>query len=147
MYQILGTTDLFTACDHCGRTELKGTVALANDDGEIIYMGTTCAARAISQQGRRTTAAKVRDTALAARREALAAAKEARERLTFYGIDADTDAPLTATQLHSAATRYADVHAVAMWAHRETTSGWERRVQNMVTACRAHVAMADMMTG
>ncbi|MFB7823818.1 hypothetical protein [Streptomyces hydrogenans] len=51
-YTILGTTDDVTTCELCGRDELKGTVALCpldvdgNEDGDAVYFGTSCAAKA-----------------------------------------------------------------------------------------------------
>lgn len=51
-YKVLGTTDDVTACDLCGKPELKGTVVLmpldveGNEDGEACYFGTSCAAKA-----------------------------------------------------------------------------------------------------
>lgn len=44
----VGMNDEQTECDACGRTELRGTVMLADADGAIVYrLGTTCAARAL----------------------------------------------------------------------------------------------------
>ncbi len=47
-YTFLGTTDEVTACDCCGKSDLKMTVAIMDDErGESLYFGTTCAARAL----------------------------------------------------------------------------------------------------
>lgn len=43
----IAISDDITTCDCCGRTGLKRTVVLRNDDGSIRYHGTSCAARAI----------------------------------------------------------------------------------------------------
>lgn len=43
--RILGISDEVTTCDHCGRSELRRTVAL-DFDGEVSFYGTTCAAKA-----------------------------------------------------------------------------------------------------
>lgn len=49
----MGMTDEQTVCDACGRTELRGTVLLADADGTIAYrLGTSCASRVL---GRRVT--------------------------------------------------------------------------------------------
>lgn len=40
--KILGTTDEHTACDCCGRTNLRRTVAI-DFDGTVAYYGTSCA--------------------------------------------------------------------------------------------------------
>lgn len=64
-----------TTCEHCGKRELKGTVALSIDDGEAVYFGATCAARALSmplQVVRRETkrADDAREAAAQAERDA-----------------------------------------------------------------------------
>lgn len=44
----VGFNDEQTQCDRCGRVELRGTVILADDDGnEVSRMGTSCASKAI----------------------------------------------------------------------------------------------------
>lgn len=51
-YRVIGTTDESTECDLCGKVELKATVMLVplddggNDDGDVCYFGTSCAAKA-----------------------------------------------------------------------------------------------------
>jgi hypothetical protein len=46
MLIILGTTDEVNTCDCCGRTDLKDTVALEDDQtGAILYYGCVCAAK------------------------------------------------------------------------------------------------------
>lgn len=51
-YRVTGTTDEVTACELCGKVELKGTVMLVpldadgNADGDVSYFGTSCAAKA-----------------------------------------------------------------------------------------------------
>jgi hypothetical protein len=51
-YRVLGTSDDVTTCELCGRAELKSTVALqpldpdGGADGEAVYFGSDCAARA-----------------------------------------------------------------------------------------------------
>jgi hypothetical protein len=74
-YRLHGITDDTDTCEICGKVELRRVVMLAalDADGnteEIVYAGTTCAARALSKRGVRTTAAKVRDAAAAAARVA-----------------------------------------------------------------------------
>lgn len=41
----IGFNNEQTECDRCGRMELRGTVILANEEGEQARMGTTCASR------------------------------------------------------------------------------------------------------
>lgn len=48
LFSFLGTTEEVTTCSHCGRTRLKMTVVLTdNTTQELVYLGTTCAARAL----------------------------------------------------------------------------------------------------
>lgn len=57
----LGWTDEVTACDLCGKSDLKSTAALALESGEVVYYGCTCAARALAGlTGQKYTAAKIR---------------------------------------------------------------------------------------
>lgn len=141
--QILGTTDHITTCDHCGKTELKGTVALTRDDStDVIYMGSTCAARAITKAGRKTSAANVRDEARTMRRYVLEDAAAARELLAHYGINADTEAPVTGAQLDAATVLYRAAHRDAVWAEAKSDTQWRESVMGMVTRRRAQVAAA-----
>lgn len=54
-YKILGITDDFTACEKCGKTNLKRTVAISIDGADPVYYGTTCAAKAIAGNNYRGT--------------------------------------------------------------------------------------------
>ncbi len=45
MAKALGTTDAVTTCDCCGKVNLKLTVAMELDDGQIVHYGRVCAAR------------------------------------------------------------------------------------------------------
>lgn len=145
-YTILGTTDHITTCDHCGRTELKGTVALTRDDStDVIYMGSTCAARAITKSGRKTSAANVRDEAAAMRRYMLEDAAAARELLAHYGIDADTDSPVIGSQLDAATVLYRAAHRDAVWAAAKSETQWRESVMGMVVRRRAQVAAARVL--
>ena len=45
----VGMTDEQTECDACGRMELRGTVILADDSGEVGRFGTTCAGRKLGR--------------------------------------------------------------------------------------------------
>lgn len=47
-YTVNGTTDERDACDCCGKSGLKITVCLTdNESGELVWFGTTCAAKAM----------------------------------------------------------------------------------------------------
>lgn len=46
VYRNLGFTEDVTACDCCGKTDLKGTYCIENlQTGEIMYFGCVCAAK------------------------------------------------------------------------------------------------------
>ena len=47
----VGFTTEHTECDRCGKPELRGTVVMANEDGEIVaYYGTTCASKELGSK-------------------------------------------------------------------------------------------------
>jgi hypothetical protein len=48
MYKFLGTTEENTTCDCCGKRNLKKTIVLENESGNIVYFGSDCAALAIT---------------------------------------------------------------------------------------------------
>ena len=78
-YTYLGTSDEVTTCDCCGKSDLKSTVAISADEqGETLYFGSTCAARALKVQ----VAEVKRGTAAAdrAKEEARRAAQDALHR-------------------------------------------------------------------
>jgi hypothetical protein len=78
VFRVLGTTDDVTECEHCGRTELKGTIRLGvlDADGnieDVTYFGAVCGARAAGW-----TTREIRRSASAADRAAAEAEREAR---------------------------------------------------------------------
>jgi hypothetical protein len=84
--KVLGTCDSVNQCECCGRTGLKKTVAIGNTDGNVRYLGTECAARAMGV--RKATVEKgVRS---AAKEAVLAAARERarRDREEWAAYDA-----------------------------------------------------------
>lgn len=62
VYKVKGTTNDVTTCDLCGKQELKGTVMLmpldvdGNEDGDVSYFGTSCAAKAAGWTVRKVNA-------------------------------------------------------------------------------------------
>jgi hypothetical protein len=63
MMRILGINDDVTTCECCGKSGLKCTIVLTNDEGEVHY-GRDCAARAVAGKwGRPKTAAKIEQDA------------------------------------------------------------------------------------
>lgn len=43
--KFLGITEEITSCDCCGKSELKCTVAMETEEGEVVHYGRTCASR------------------------------------------------------------------------------------------------------
>lgn len=101
VYRVKGSTNDVTTCEECGRDELRGTVVLAvldvdgNDTGDVVHMGSGCAATA-----GKTTVQQVRAEARAAdsvarrreqeRQEAETAARiVARDRWIAENVGAD----------------------------------------------------------
>lgn len=83
-YRVHGITDDTDTCEFCGKIELRRVVMLAvlddgEETGELIYAGTTCAARMISGSGARVSVTRVRDAATAADRIAVQAGRFADE--------------------------------------------------------------------
>lgn len=66
-YTYEGTSDEVTTCDCCGKTDLKSTVAIHDDEqGETLFFGSTCAARALKVSIKEvTTSTKAADRAKA----------------------------------------------------------------------------------
>lgn len=74
LYRVLGTTEDYSGCDCCGRTNLKVYVALEpTEGGPTVYFGTTCAAKA-----ERLPAATIKAEARTADQERRAAEHAAR---------------------------------------------------------------------
>jgi roadblock/LC7 domain-containing protein len=72
-YRVHGTTDDTDTCEVCGKVELRSVIMLAvieagEETGELIYAGSTCAARKLAKRGKRVTASRVRDASAAAAR-------------------------------------------------------------------------------
>jgi len=45
--KFLGVTDEITTCERCGKNNLKRTVAIETETGDVVYYGCDCAARAL----------------------------------------------------------------------------------------------------
>ena len=124
----IGTTDDTTACEHCGRVDLKMTVVLelldaeGNGAGEVVYYGSTCAARALAPRGIRTTAARVRFDAEVASRQTIERAEYAANRLA----------------------RYSGPDAVEMF--RDSNRQWGTELRSVEWATKALAEMVEMWT-
>ncbi len=78
-YKTLAIVDDVNTCDCCGKSNLKSTVAMERDDGEVVYFGSVCATR---HSGR--GAKEIRKEAVNALEAKQAAAKTAFERSDEY---------------------------------------------------------------
>jgi general stress protein YciG len=106
-WRYLGTTDESVICEKCGKDDLRSTVMIVpldadgNDDGDVTYYGSTCAARALGVRG---GGKAVLAAANGARLQTLMNAHDARRMLRAYG-DLPETGQLTEEQ------RRAGVHA------------------------------------
>lgn len=117
-YRILGTTDDVTTCDLCGRDELKGTVVLVpldvdgNEDGEVSYFGTSCAAKAAGWTVREVNAgvkAAKAEAQTAERNRVIAEREEEKKAYTAWV----TETYGAGTELKDAVQQYG---AAGLWA-------------------------------
>lgn len=65
-FRPIAISDTFTTCDCCGRTGLKKTIVLKDDDDAIRHFGTGCAAKAIHGYSDASINNRIRKEALAA---------------------------------------------------------------------------------
>lgn len=42
MVTVLGFSEDFTVCDRCGKSELRGTWAIENENGDLFRLGSSC---------------------------------------------------------------------------------------------------------
>jgi hypothetical protein len=99
--QFLGTSDEVNSCDCCGKQNLKSTVAL-DVDGEVLYYGVTCAARALTAHGMEMDSAKVKAAAKKAQAEQVECARR-------------FDLVLNSARYAIEASRQAEVQAFWRW--------------------------------
>lgn len=143
-FRFLGTTDESVTCEKCGKDELRSTVMIVpldidgNDDGEVTYYGSSCAARALGVTGR-GAAAKVLAAAKGADWQTRGNAENARRMLAFYGLP-ETGQPDVLAMM-TAVERYQAQHASAMWASEKTRGDWFDMVRDMIA--REQSALAD----
>lgn len=107
-WRYLGVTDESTECEKCGKTELRSTVMImpldidGNDEGDPVYFGSSCAARALSVRG---GGKAVLAAANGARLRTLMNAHDARRMLRIYG-DLPETGPLTEEQRRAGVRAY-----------------------------------------
>lgn len=110
-FRYIGTTDDTTTCEKCGKTHLRTTLVIqpldrdGNDDGDVLYYGSTCAARALAIRGGGTSARKSAD---GARIQTLMAAHDAVRMLNLYGYPLDGEIP--EAEMPAAAIRWAKLN-------------------------------------
>jgi hypothetical protein len=128
IYEVKGSSNDFTSCELCGRTELKGTVVLqpldedGNPSGDACYFGTSCAATAAGWTQREvTTRVKAAQTAERERENTERAARwqEQREFCAAWYLQHYGTANLIAAAV-IADTDTVDLSAQALRAHRES---------------------------
>ena len=96
-YTTLAIVDDVNTCDCCGKSNLKSTVAMQRDDGEILYFGSVCAtrhsgrvAKVIKSEAAAVLATKCyqarQEFYASAERKALEAIQEAARRAGLLGL-------------------------------------------------------------
>lgn len=145
-FRYIGITDDVVDCERPGCTQagLKSTVVImpldadGNDLGEVVYYGSTCAARALAVKGGgRAVVASAR----AAHAQTLAAAVDARKMLDLYALPyfrSPND-----LEIANAAVLYAHNHRTAAWAAATSGTQWRAMVVDMVVRKQAAVADAE----
>lgn len=96
----VGFNDDQVECDRCGRTELRGTVVIADGDGNIAYrMGSTCAGTFLSAKITKAQAVNMESSRRMAVGDGLRRAMMNIDRGQFSAASADLD-DVTARGLH-----------------------------------------------
>lgn len=122
-FKVLGTTDDVTDCHCCGRIGLKATVALqpldadGGPDGEVVYFGMVCAAKAMRQSVKyvREQLSAIEQAADNARRAAQAAKDAAYSAwlVANYGVRQPADLFAKGVKPMDALNRYRAEQAAA----------------------------------
>lgn len=68
-YRTLAIVDDVNTCDCCGKSNLKSTVAMERDDGEVLHFGSICATR---HSGRAAKTIKAEAVSITAAKQAAA---------------------------------------------------------------------------
>ena len=123
-FTYLGTSDEVDACDCCGKSDLKSTVAIQdNDSGETLYFGTTCAARALKQ-----TVKEVRAGTNVADRAKAEAERKAREARHDAEMKEWTDYLIAAT-----GGGIRETYGPREWVGDNITGGWKYPLNGYAT--------------
>lgn len=135
MARALGTDDSITTCDCCGKANLKHTVTIELDDGEIVHYGSVCATRNTGKASK-VLNGEIRAHAAAQRQAAAAEYRQhpayLAERARFAARDAlarETGVRMVGTvamEFVREATEAAEVASVVI-AQRYGVSVWEVR--------------------
>lgn len=90
MWKVLGVTEDRNVCECCGKQNLKKTVALENEAGEIRYMGVNCAAKAMIGKNSKSKADQIwkEATAITFAKNNLKklGTKECKRRILVFGV-------------------------------------------------------------
>lgn len=140
-FRFLGVTDESTTCGRCGKVELKTTVMLVmldaeGNDDELVYFGSTCAARALAIKG---GGRAVLQSARWAHDKTRNNAEDARRMLKVYGLP-ETGEP-TVDEMRGAIRLYIRNHYNVSGHCRDTGRTVSDMVRDMIARKRA--ALAD----
>jgi hypothetical protein len=87
VYKTIAIVDDVHTCDCCGKSDLKTTVAMESEAGEIVHFGSTCA----TPHGGRDTRTVKRETDDGARAKMDAAIRELKASAEYKAYDAKLD--------------------------------------------------------
>lgn len=139
-YRYVGVTDERITCDLCGKDELKSTVVLyvldedGNDD-EIVYYGSSCAAKVLGRN-RRGAGRKVLEEARAARNRLAGEVESARACVARYADVENNDTALV--------NRFMINHINAMWINQPFEKHLAS-VRDLLASRRSIIAEAELI--
>jgi hypothetical protein len=144
-FRYLGTTDHMQECQRCGRVDLRATVALMlrdadGDTGEVVYYGSSCAARALGIRG---GSRAVLNNARVARDNTLLLAKMGRETLAHYGLP-ETGTP-TLRELRAPLWKFVESHASASWMEGSTADTNRARLLECLAEWQRYIRDAALL--
>lgn len=111
-YTTLAIVDDVNTCDCCGKSNLKSTVAMERDDGEVLYFGSVCATSHSGRAGK-----VIRSEAQAAYDSKVEAAKAEFNASEEYAAERAKLAEANAARIQPGRTFAAYVSAACDMAH------------------------------
>lgn len=154
-FRYIGVTDECTTCENCGKPQLKSTVivGLLDADGnteDVVYYGSTCAARALAIKGGGRSVLQSARWAVDKLRNEVA---EARQRLALYGVPATGELtrrewmPIRMAFVANATRSWPEWRKNLPYTHPDFLGPeyWQAALEECVTRWRRAVADAELV--